>query len=180
MSLKKLEIKLQTIIENDELELDIKNIYTQLQDMYENVIMKAAQFNFSEFDVYSIKEDCLEFFSDRKEKFLLRFHCNCLENFLEERRQKTVQTGLDLIEEILVNQELYDLLVKELPHLEKIITYMNSNKRDYEIDNIISWFEDWLDCVQPFDIKEGLIFTTLDNQFKELYETDILPYIGDE
>lgn len=177
MSLKKLETKIQTIIEDDNLELDIKNIYTQLKSLYENMIRKVAQLGFSEYAVYSIKEDCSEFFTDRKEKFLLRFNCNCLENFLEERRQKTIQTVLDLIEEILINQELYDLLVEELPNLEKIVTYMNSTKCVHEIDDIISWFEDWLDCVEPDDISEGLIFTTIDNQFKELYETDILPYI---
>ncbi len=178
MNLKKLETKIQTIIENDEFEFDIENVYTALNLLYGNLIKKVAQFNIIEYEVYSIKEENLDLFDNRKSRSLLKINCNRLENFLEEERENTKQITLDLIEEILVNQDLYDLLVDELPSLEKIITYLNTNNEsEYEIVDIIEWFEDWLDCIEPEDISNGLIFTILDNEFNEMYLTDILPNI---
>ncbi len=176
MNLKKLEVKIQTITENDEFKFDVENIYTHLNLLYSNLIKKVAQFNLIEYEVYSIKEESLDLFNNRKSRSLLKINCNRLEKFLEEEREFTKQIVLNLIEEILVNQDLYDLLVEELPSLEKIITYMNSdNECEYELADIMEWFEDWLDCIEPEDILDGLIFTILNNQFNEIYETDIFP-----
>lgn len=167
MNIKKLETKLQTILEDDSFEINEKNINEKIGKELEKLIVKSAVFNDAINNVECIKDEYAGEFSTSKNTSLFVLGMNNVISLLDRECFDDKDKFLVMIEEIFTNQDLYDSIKKEIPVVIEIVDKLNSVDCIFDLDDINDWFNDDLDAIGTDDIEDISIYEYLNKAFED-------------
>lgn len=175
MNLKKLERRLIELTNDNKIKLTTKNVGFEIEELFEDKIKKVLQLNCALGDTLYIEEEYNEVFEVKKDRGIYKIICSTLRNLIEKERAFSKIVVIELISELLKNKDLFSILEDSLPNLVKILKFKEEYP-DYDVedDDILEWFDEWLDYIELEDIEDDYIFDLIDEVFEDYYNLDIL------
>lgn len=175
MNLKKLERRLIELTNDNKIKLTTKNVGFEIEELFEDKIKKVLQLNCALGDTLYIEEEYNEVFEVKKDRGIYKIICSTLRNLIEKERAFSKIVVIELISELLKNKDLFSILGDSLPNLVKILKFKEEYP-DYDVedDDILEWFDEWLDYIELEDIEDDYIFDLIDEVFEDYYNLDIL------
>lgn len=175
MNLKKLERRLIELTNDNKIKLTTKNVGFEIEELFEDKIKKVLQLNCALGDTLYIEEEYNEAFEVKKDRGIYKIICSTLRNLIEKERAFSKIVVIELISELLKNKDLFSILEDSLPNLAKILKFKEEYP-DYDVedDDILEWFDEWLDYIELEDIEDDYIFDLIDEVFEDYYNLDIL------
>lgn len=175
MNFKKLERRLIELTNDNKIKLTSKSVGFEIEELFEDKIKKVLQLNCALGDTLYIEEEYNEVFEVKKDRGIYKIICSTLRNLIEKERAFSKIVVIELISELLKNKDLFSILEDSLPNLAKILRFKEEYP-DYDVedDDILEWFDEWLDYIELEDIEDDYIFDLIDEVFEDYYNLDIL------
>lgn len=175
MNFKKLERRLIELTNDNKIKLTSKNVGFEIEELFEDKIKKVLRLNCALGDTLYIEEEYNEVFEVKKDRGIYKIICSTLRNLIEKERAFSKIVVIELISELLKNKDLFSILEDSLPNLAKILRFKEEYP-DYDVedDDILEWFDEWLDYIELEDIEDDYIFDLIDEVFEDYYNLDIL------
>lgn len=167
MKIKVLETKLQTILEDDLIKITNKNSLEEINEILGKLISKIARLNDAVNSAIYIKEEYISEFENTETTNLFCSAIDALTCLCDNESESYKNKFLEIINEIFINQDLYDLVNENIPSLNKLIDKLNSENCLFNLVDIINWIKDGLDCVETENIEELNVYDYLDLEFED-------------
>lgn len=167
MEIKVLETKLQTILEDDSLEITKENIAEKVENILVQLIEKIAKMNDAVTSIEFIKDEYISDFKETETSKLFDIATDTMICLCDNECVEDKDKIFEIITEIFYNQDLYDLINKFIPSIKQLVNKLNSNDCIFEVEDIINWIKDGLDCINTENIEDITIFEYLDKEFED-------------
>ena len=167
MEIKVLETKLQTILEDDSLEITKENIVKKIEDILGNFIGKFARLNDATTTIEYLKDEYISDFRDIDTSNLFDVASDAMICLFDNECLEEKDKVLEVINEIFYNQDLYDLIKNNIPSIKKIVDKLNSDDCIFEVEDIIYWIKDSLDSVHSEFIEDITVYQYLDKELED-------------
>lgn len=174
MSIKILETKLQTLLENDKFIINEENIIKLLGKEIANLLKDIAECNEGITLMDIVRDSYSKKFNLKIDNLLFISKSNDIVGMLEKIRNNNINKILDIIEEIFTNQELYNYLKEEIPVIKKIVAKLNSDNCPFSLDDILEWFDDEFSLIKIKELEDMTIYEYLSILFREFNSFFIL------
>lgn len=167
MEIKVLETKLQTILEDDSLEITKENAVEKIEEILVYYIEKLARFNDSIGAIQRLNETYSSDFKEVETSRLFDILTDTWICLCENENISDKEKVLNIIIEIFYNQDLYDLINNSIPAIKKLVNKLNDDNCIFKLEDIINWIKDGLDGVGIENIENLTVFEYLDNDFED-------------
>lgn len=167
MEIKVLETKLQTILEDDTLEITKENIIEKIEDILGNFIGKFARLNDATTTIEYLKDEYISDFRDIETSNLFDVASDAMICLFDNECLEEKDKVLEVINEIFYNQDLYDLIKNYIPSITKLVDKLNSDDCIFEVEDIIYWIKDDLDSINTENIKDITVYEYLDKELED-------------
>lgn len=167
MEIKVLETKLQTILEDDSLEITKENIVEKIEDILGNFIGKFARLNDATTTIEYLKDEYISDFKDAETSKLFAVATDAMICLFDNECLEEKDKVLEIINEIFYNQDLYDLIKNYIPSIKKLVDKLNSDDCIFEVEDIIYWIKDDLDSINTENIKDITVYEYLDKELED-------------
>lgn len=167
MEIKVLETKLQTILEDDTLEITKENIIEKIEDILGNFIGKFARLNDATTTIEYLKDEYISDFRDIETSNLFDVASDAMICLFDNECLEEKDKVLEIINEIFYNQDLYDLIKNYIPSIKKLVDKLNSDDCIFEVEDIIYWIKDDLASINTENIKDITVYEYLDKELED-------------
>ena len=167
MEIKVLETKLQTILEDDTLEITKENIIEKIEDILGNYIGKFARLNDATTTIEYLKDEYISDFRDIETSNLFDVASDAMICLFDNECLEEKDKVLEVINEIFYNQDLYDLIKNYIPSIKKLVDKLNSDDCIFEVEDIIHWIKDDLDSINTENIQDITVYEYLDKELED-------------
>lgn len=159
MNIKILETKLQTIFENDSFAVTEKNIKERILIELDFILQRIAEYYETIEMIATIKLGAREHIKDEKYDLenLGEIIIKC-DNILDMLKNESIYYKEKLInftEEIFINQDLYDLLKKDMPSISKLLDKLILENSNSSLDNFLNWFDNESNYIKIANLANG-------------------------
>lgn len=152
MNIKVLETKLQTIFEDDDLIITEDNAVDEIFEKIIKLFKNIAEYNNALCAIEVVDDEYSTRCRNKLQGLALHEHCLEITEILENDILPTRLIMLDFFEELLTNQDLYDLMKNYTPGLAELVIKLN--KYDcFTIDEMIEHFEQEINIVSIEDLE---------------------------
>lgn len=178
MKVKKLEKRIIEITRDESFELKSREYYEPLANIYEKYLVKVARLNDAEYQTDILDKKYYEEYLSTSDSTYHQMICDNLKYTIEKERKQTKLITIELLNELFINQELYNILEDDMPHLEEIACYLYKNRKAKRIiKDIIRYLSEWLDEISEDEFDEIYVFSLIDYKLGLYYEYNILPLL---
>lgn len=166
MNIKILENKLQTILEDDNFKITKENIVEKIKKLLEEKLRKFALVNEATTDMEYYIDNNIELFTEEN-IVIFKVAANsilcCLNTECEDDKARLC----DLVGELFINQDFYDLMKDSFPAIKKVVDKLNLPGCIFDIKSVIDWFEECFDGIHTEHIEYESIFEYFDKEFED-------------
>lgn len=166
MKIKILETKLQTILEDDDLKITEENIVETIEKILKDKLSKFAKLNEATADIEYYRDEYEDFMSEENDDFFT-LTTNTILCILDRECSTDKDKICNLIAELFINQDFYDLMKDSFPSIKKIVDKLNLSDCIFDIENILDWLRDGFDSIQTENIDYESIFEYINSEFED-------------
>lgn len=161
-----LKTKLQTILSDDSLNITKENIVKVTEEVLKKSISKIARINEAMIEIIFLKEkNTKDVATENKELFKLA--SQTLIVILDKECCEEKNKICDLIFELFINQNFYDLIKDNIPSIKNLVDKLNRPDCIFDIKDILEWIGDDLNLICNKNIENIFAFEYFENEFKE-------------
>ena len=161
MNIEILETKLQTIFEDDSLKITEKNYKKIINDKLVEIVQKNALCNDAVTDLEVFGDNYISVFEQESIEELVENDINALCNLYKVLCTEENKIIIDIVEEILINQELYDDIKDEIPGIAEIVDELNMPDKAFCLDDILEWMSSDLSDIGIEDVENKTFYEYL-------------------
>lgn len=167
MNIEKIETKLQTILEDDDLEITEENVGDKIKGILEYAIMKFARLNEAMIDIEDFREEYDEDILDEENKEIFEFATRTIICAIEKEYYFDKNKIIEIMTELFVNQDFYDLMKNNFPSIIKLVDKLNSVDCIFGIKDIMDWLNDGFEEIDTEYIEDISVYEYFDNEFED-------------
>ncbi len=148
INIKKLEQKIQIILNNDNFKIRLGEECSSILCALEMLTNNIAKLNDAVGNIEYMKKYYSNIFNNRNKYMNFIVNCENLMYLLEKRRKELKLQFQDFIEELCINDDLQLIVEKELPNLLLVVNKVKLNKeKSFGINEIINYLDEKLDII---------------------------------
>lgn len=166
MNIKILENKLQTILENDNFKITKENIADKIEELLEEKLRKFAMVNEATTDMEYYIDNNIDLMAEEN-ILMFKIAANSILCCLDSECEADKSRLCDLIGELFINQDFYDLMKDTFPSIKKVVDKLNLPGCIFDIKSVIDWFEECFNTIQTENINYDSMLDYLDKEFDD-------------
>ena len=169
MNIKKLEQKIQTILNDEKFKIRLGEEYSSISSALQTLIDNIAKLNDAIGNTEYVKKYYSDIFNSRNKYMTFVVYCEDLIYLMEKRRREIILQFQDFIEEICKNEGLQLIMKEDFPKLLKVLNAISEdNENLVGINEIIYHLDKWLDIIS-YDEPDNYFIELLDEEFDDFY-----------